>query len=130
MNAPVRVGLIGDHDPSVTAHQAIPMALALAADALAVSVEHEWVPTESIATHERVADFDGLWCVPASPYRRTDGALVAIRFAREERRPFLGTCGGFQHAILEYARHVMCAASNSRATRFSWRPFSNRKERL
>jgi CTP synthase (UTP-ammonia lyase) len=32
--------------------------------------------------------------------------LAAIRFAREHGRPFLGTCGGFQHALLEYARHV------------------------
>jgi CTP synthase (UTP-ammonia lyase) len=45
--------------------------------------------------------------VPASPYRSTDGALRAIRFAREQGRPFLGTCGGFQHAVLEYARSVL-----------------------
>ena len=36
-----------------------------------------------------------------------DGALRAIRFARQQQRPFLGTCGGFQHAVLEYARNVL-----------------------
>ena len=36
-----------------------------------------------------------------------DGALRAIRFARETPRPFLGTCGGFQHALIEYARSVL-----------------------
>jgi len=41
--------------------------------------------------------------VPASPYADTAGALAAIRFARETGRPYLGTCGGFQHAIREYA---------------------------
>ena len=35
------------------------------------------------------------------------GALAAIRFAREARKPFLGTCGGYQHAVLEYARTVL-----------------------
>lgn len=35
------------------------------------------------------------------------GALNAIRFARENGQPFIGTCGGFQHAILEYARNVL-----------------------
>ena len=50
--------------------------------------------------------FDGIWCVPASPYANTDGALDAIRVARERRVPFLGTCGGFQHALLEYAGAV------------------------
>jgi CTP synthase (UTP-ammonia lyase) len=36
-----------------------------------------------------------------------EGALRAIRCAREQGRPFLGTCGGFQHAIIEYARNVL-----------------------
>jgi CTP synthase (UTP-ammonia lyase) len=35
------------------------------------------------------------------------GALSAIRMARERRIPLLGTCGGFQHILLEYARHVL-----------------------
>jgi len=34
------------------------------------------------------------------------GALEAIRFARENHVPFLGTCGGFQHALIEFARNV------------------------
>jgi CTP synthase (UTP-ammonia lyase) len=36
-----------------------------------------------------------------------DGALLAIRHARERAVPFLGTCGGFQHAVIEYARNVL-----------------------
>lgn len=102
-----RIGLIGDFDETVTAHRAIPIALRLAGDALGLVVEAEWVPTEDIRHPSRVSGFDGLWCVPASPYRSMDGALSAIRFARESARPFLGTCGGFQHAILEYARNVL-----------------------
>lgn len=107
MTATIRIGLIGDYNAAVLAHQAIPRALALAAEAAAASVEHEWIPTEEIHAASRISDFDGLWCVPASPYRSMEGALRAIRFARETGLPFLGTCGGFQHAILEYARHVL-----------------------
>jgi CTP synthase (UTP-ammonia lyase) len=36
-----------------------------------------------------------------------DGALSAIRYARERGVPLLGTCGGFQHAIVEFARNVL-----------------------
>lgn len=36
-----------------------------------------------------------------------EGALRVIRFAREQGRPFLGTCGGCQHAVLEFARNVL-----------------------
>jgi CTP synthase (UTP-ammonia lyase) len=96
----IRVGLIGDYDSSVPAHQAIPPALALAGEAAGVAVAHEWVPTEQITDDARIATYDALWCVPASPYRSTDGALRAIRFAREQGCPFLGTCGGFQHAVV------------------------------
>ncbi|MGV3615964.1 MAG: CTP synthase C-terminal region-related (seleno)protein [Fimbriimonas sp.] len=103
----IRIGLIGDRDDAVPAHRAIPLALALSAATLDREVEGVWVPTETIVDETAVASFDGLWCVPASPYRSMEGALTAIRFARENSRPFLGTCGGFQHAVIEFARHVL-----------------------
>ncbi|VTM88081.1 CTP synthase [Raoultella ornithinolytica] len=46
------------------------------------------------------------WCPPAR-MKNAEGAFTAIRYARENSVPFLGTCGGFQHAIIEYARNVM-----------------------
>jgi CTP synthase (UTP-ammonia lyase) len=107
MTTPVRLGLIGDYNPAVLAHQAIPLALNLAGKVEAVAVRHEWIPTQEIRDESRVSGFDALWCMPGSPYRSMEGALRAIRFAREQGRPFLGTCGGFQHAIIEYARNVL-----------------------
>src|SRR2546430_659730 len=102
MAARHRVALIGDHNPSVIAHQAIPEALRLAGN-----VEGVWVHTTSILNPEMdLRGFNGIWCVPASPYASMDGALKAIQYARESGRPFLGTCGGFQHALIEYARNV------------------------
>ncbi len=107
MRQHLTIGLIGDYDATVPAHQAIPIALQRAAEAMRLNVEHQWVPTDEITGVSRVAGYDGLWCVPASPYRSMDGALLAIRHARESFVPFLGTCGGFQHAIVEYARNVL-----------------------
>jgi len=101
------IGLIGDRDNAVPAHRAIPIALERAAADASLRVRHEWVPTETIASSSRVEEFDGLWCVPASPYRSMQGALLAIRHARERRVPFLATCGGFQHAVIEYAQNVL-----------------------
>lgn len=103
----LRIGLIGDRNDGVIAHRAIPLALALAAKDCGVSAEPVWLPTERIGDGKALAEYDGLWCVPASPYRDMDGALTAIRMARERHVPFLGTCGGFQHAIVEYARDVL-----------------------
>jgi CTP synthase (UTP-ammonia lyase) len=72
-------------------------------------VTETWLATSDLAQEGSVdlGSFDGLWCVPASPYRSFDGALRAITYAREHSVPFLGTCGGFQHAVIEYARNVL-----------------------
>jgi CTP synthase (UTP-ammonia lyase) len=100
-----RIALVGDHDPAVVAHQAIPLALALAATAAGEPIDWEWLHTSTLSADvpAQLARFDAIWCVPASPYADTGGALAAIRFARECAVPFLGTCGGFQHALLDYA---------------------------
>jgi CTP synthase (UTP-ammonia lyase) len=103
----IHIGLVGDYDPSVTAHQAIPLALNIAAEVEGLAVSFDWVPTPNAQDETVLGQFDGLWCVPASPYQDTEGALNAIRYAREHQVPFLGTCGGFQHALIEYARNVL-----------------------
>jgi CTP synthase (UTP-ammonia lyase) len=103
----IRVALVGDFDPDVLAHTAISVALRLAAGAIGVEVAPEWVGTAEIGSEARLEGHHAIWCVPASPYRSMEGALRAIRFARERGIPFLGTCGGFQHAVVEYARNVL-----------------------
>ena len=98
---------MGDHNPSVIAHQAIPLALELTAADLGVRVQSDWVATGAIShAANDLAQYQGIWCVPASPYESMQGALDAIQFARERQVPFLGTCAGFQHALIEYARNV------------------------
>jgi CTP synthase (UTP-ammonia lyase) len=107
MTRSLSIGLVGNHDAAIPAHQAIPPALRNAGETLDVEVRHDWVPTEEIGTVARLSQFDGLWCIPGSPYRSMEGALLAIRHAREHGVPFLGTCGGFQHAVIEFARNVL-----------------------
>jgi RimJ/RimL family protein N-acetyltransferase len=80
---PIRVGLAGDFDAAVVAHRAIPLALERAGAACRVPVEPVWLPTERLVDAIDCSAFAGLWCVPASPYRSMDGALRAIRFARD-----------------------------------------------
>jgi CTP synthase (UTP-ammonia lyase) len=102
------IALVGDRSPTVVAHEAIPAALGLAAADAGVRLDWSWVHTAELGRDVagQLAPFDAIWCVPGSPYASTAGAVAAIRFTRETRRPFLGTCGGFQHAILEYAEAV------------------------
>lgn len=107
MAAELRIALVGDYNPNVIAHQAIPPALRLAGEALGKQVEGVWTHTSSLTDPAlQLEAFDGIWGLPACPYANMEGALGAIRFARESGRSFLGTCAGFQHALLEYARNV------------------------
>ena len=105
----IKIGLIGDYNPDVTAHKAIPPALNLSALKSRCQIEYQWLETESINKKyiKEINSFQGFWAVPASPYNDMNGALTVIRFARENKIPFLGTCGGFQHAIIEYFRNVI-----------------------
>ncbi len=103
----IKIGLVGDYKDSVPARRAIPIALGLASESSGLPVEFDWVPTDALDIEERLVELHGIWCIPAGPCRSMEGAMRAIRFAREQRRPFLGTCGGFQHAVIEYARNVL-----------------------
>lgn len=104
---PLRIALVGDFNPEVIAHQAIPLAIDDAAAVQELTADYDWVATADIKSADSLAGYDAIWLVPASPYINAEGALIAIRYARENSIPFLGTCGGFQHAILEYARNVL-----------------------
>jgi CTP synthase (UTP-ammonia lyase) len=104
----LRIALIGDYNEAVVAHRAIPIALKLATASLRADVSWEWLHTRTLVgdVAAMLSSYAGYWCVPASPYENGAGAIAAIRFARERHRPFLGTCGGFQHAMIEYAQSV------------------------
>lgn len=104
---PLCIALVGDHDETITAHRAIPLALDLASRDAGYPLQFEWLATDRMVDAVALQDFDAVWCVPGSPYRSMDGALAAIRHARESNKPFLGTCGGCQHAVIEVARHVL-----------------------
>ena len=109
MPSPVRIALVGDRCDAVVAHRAIPVALDRAARDAGRTVDAEWLHTGSLGPEmaARLADAHGVWCVPGSPYANMNAALTAIGFARRSGVPFLGTCAGFQHAVIEYARSVL-----------------------
>jgi len=106
----VRIGILGDFDPEFRSHHATNDSLQHAARKLKYAVESEWVPTPSLAAPgaEKILEsFDGLWAAPGSPFKSFDGMLKGIEFARRRDWPFLGTCAGFQYALIECARNVL-----------------------
>src|SRR3974377_24932 len=109
MKKPI-VALVGERDPTKRAHEGMEASFALFERLSPGSVGFRWIPTKSIApgsAAEVLGEAIAVWCAPGSPYENTEGALEAIRHARVEGKPFLGTCGGFQHALMEYCANVL-----------------------
>lgn len=116
MTGTVLVGIVGDYNPGKPSHIATDEALAHAAQVLGIILETEWLPTASLESNtEVVRRFDAVLGAPGSPYESFEGALAAIRLARTLGVPFIGTCGGFQHAAIEYARNVLGLANAGHA---------------
>ncbi len=81
------IAVVGDYNPNHHTHVLTERAL----DCL--GLRFEWVPTDAIEDDAsgRLGSYRGLWIAPASPYRRMEGALAAIRYARERGVPLVGT---------------------------------------
>ena len=81
-----RVAVIGDFNSSNKTHAFTNAAL----EHLGLPVE--WIPTTDVGVPEvTLAGYDGLFIAPASPYVSMDGALEAIRYARQRGVPLVGT---------------------------------------
>ena len=55
---------------------------------------------------EQFEEIDGVLIPGGFGVRGIEGMIAAIRYARENRIPFLGLCLGMQCMVIEFARHV------------------------
>jgi CTP synthase (UTP-ammonia lyase) len=110
----LRVAVIGERQRDFPPQDTIDTALHHAAGA---GVDTTWFPTPSLLDDaaSALAGYDAVWCAPGGPFASLEGALAGIRAARETGMPFLGTCAGFQHGIIEFARNVLGLADAQHA---------------
>jgi CTP synthase (UTP-ammonia lyase) len=106
----VTIALVGDRQPAHASHRE----LDAVRGRLGEGVAAEWVATDEDRVRE-LGEFDGIWLVPGSPYADDEAAYAAVRWARENDVPFLGTCGGLQYAVVEYFRDVLGVLDASHA---------------
>jgi CTP synthase (UTP-ammonia lyase) len=98
---PATIAVVGDRDPGYLTHRELDATIAL----MPAGVSARWVATDG-PDARRLDRFHALWIVPGTPYRDAAPVLAAIAHARTEGVPILGTCGGFQHMLVEFARNA------------------------
>ena len=70
----------------------------------------EWIHSEHITSEnvaEKLHNLAGILVAPGFGHRGIEGKITAIKYARENKLPFLGICLGMQCAVIEFARNVM-----------------------
>ena len=101
-----KIGIVAEYVPTFEPHAATNAAIEHSRTHLSMDIGYEWVSTDEIKDNF-FETYNGLWVAPGSPYKNMDRTLWAIQYAREHGIPTIGTCGGFQHIILEYARNLL-----------------------
>ncbi|SCY13989.1 CTP synthase C-terminal region-related (seleno)protein [Desulfoluna spongiiphila] len=102
-----KIAVIGEYYENFDPHTSLNKALDYLNDEY--DFEYEWIDTESIEKEKDqiLKKYAGIWSAPGSPFKSFDGALYAITYARLNDIPHLGTCAGFQHAVIELARNIL-----------------------
>src|SRR5262249_3644437 len=101
-----RVALLGEYTQTFQPHIDTETSIEHSRAFLESEIEGSWVSTADI-DKGLFKRFSAIWVVPGSPYKNMNNTLWAIRYARENNIPCLGTCGGFQHMVIECARNVL-----------------------
>lgn len=100
------IALLGEYTPTFPPHTATDAAIKHSQNLLNVDITTHWISTEDIDP-KLFENYAGIWIAPGSPYKNMEKTLWAIRYARENNIPCFGTCGGFQHIVIEYARNLL-----------------------
>lgn len=106
----VKIALVGKYVELHDAYISVVEALSHGGYANDANVEIEWVNAESIETGDVNAileGVDGILVPGGFGDRGIEGKISAIKWARENKKPFLGICLGMQCAVIEYARNVL-----------------------
>lgn len=106
----VRIALVGKYIQLHDAYISVVESLKHAAWANNVSVDIKWIDSETVTDEnaaDMLSDVSGILVPGGFGDRGIEGKISAIRYARENRIPFLGLCLGMQLSIVEFARHVI-----------------------
>jgi len=104
----ITIGMVGKYVDLTESYKSLIEALRHAGIHTATRVNIEYLDSEVIETEgtDCLNRLDAILVPGGFGVRGTEGKIAAIRYARENKVPYLGICLGMQLAVIEYARHV------------------------
>ncbi|HEX2616422.1 MAG TPA: CTP synthase, partial [Flavobacteriales bacterium] len=106
----VHIGLVGKYVELKDAYKSIKEALDHAGAENETKVHIRWVHSEKLTAKnvaKQLSGLSGILVAPGFGHRGIEGKIEAIRYAREQKIPFLGICLGMQCAVIEFGRNVL-----------------------
>ena len=117
----VKIAVVGKYTELADSYKSIHEALVHGGIAHECGVDITWISSDRFTDQETAgelfASYDGLLVPGGFGIRGVEGMVEAIRWAREQKLPFLGICLGLQTAIVEFARNV-CKIPNTNSSEF------------
>lgn len=117
----VTIAIAGKYTSVRDAYASIDKALEHCSAHARCKVNLDWIDTTEITSRnvaDRLKHVHGIIVPGGFGSRGVEGKIECVRYARENKLPFLGICLGFQMAVLEFARNV-CGLNSANSTEFS-----------
>ena len=117
---PVKIGIVGKYVTLADSYLSVVEAVKHAAFHHGGKLELVWLASDDLTNESGAAqlkDLDGIVVPGGFGVRGIEGKLVAIRYAREHKIPFIGLCLGLQCAVIEFARNV-CGLEGANSSEF------------
>jgi CTP synthase len=116
----ISIGMVGKYVDLTESYKSLIEALRHAGIHTSTKVNIEYIDSEDIEKDgtQGLAHFDAILVPGGFGVRGTEGKIAAIRYARENKIPYLGICLGMQLAVIEYARDV-AGMNDANSTEFN-----------
>ena len=114
----VEIGLIGKYVELKDSYISIAESLIHAGAYNKTKINLHWIHSSKIednSSQEILSQMDGIIVAPGFGERAVEGKIMAVKYARENKIPFLGICLGMQCAVVEFARNVL-SLNNANST--------------
>ncbi len=118
---PLKIAIVGKYTAVKDAYISVKEALVHGAAAVNSGLEIGWIEASDLEklgdVAEVLAAYDGILVPGGFGERGIEGKIRAIRYARENKVPYLGLCLGLQLMVVEYARNA-CKLEGAHSTEF------------